>query len=158
MCVCPHTLSAFEPVGRLGCAERSFFFPSSQCPLFICRNAFGGLEAVAVEEGLGDEGERLLYMFAHTPIYVSSYSYIFVLILLYICPHTPICVLILLYMQAALWCWVTLSAAPERASSSHCSTISSALARRSAPRASAMAVVAPQRLSSSAFHNFFRFF
>jgi hypothetical protein len=72
MCVCPHTPSAFEPVGRLGCAERSFFSPS-KCPLFICRNAFGGLEAVAVEEGLGDEGERLLYMF---------------LILLYMCPHT----------------------------------------------------------------------
>jgi hypothetical protein len=35
----------------------------------------------------------------HTGIsYVSSYCYIFVLIL-YICPHTAICVLILLYMR-----------------------------------------------------------
>jgi hypothetical protein len=48
----------------------------------------------------------LLYMCPHTPIYVSSYSYICVLILLYMCPHTAIyvssycyiCVLILLYM------------------------------------------------------------
>ena len=107
MCVCPHTPSAFEPVGRLGCAERSFFLPSSQCPLFICRNAFGGLEAVAVEEGLGDEGERLLYMFAHTPVYVSSYSYICVLMVLYTCPHVTIYVspnsyvcLMLLYVSS----------------------------------------------------------
>jgi hypothetical protein len=45
-------------------------------------------------------------MWPHPPIYVASYSYIFVLILLYMCPHTAIyvssysymCVLILLYM------------------------------------------------------------
>ena len=40
----------------------------------------------------------LLYMCPHTPIYVSSYFYICVLILLYMCPHTTICVLILLCM------------------------------------------------------------
>ncbi len=40
----------------------------------------------------------------HTTVYVSSYYYIYVLILLYMCPHAPICVrmllcvLILLYM------------------------------------------------------------
>ena len=54
-----------------------------------------------------------LYMRPHTPIYVSPYSYICVLILVYMCPHTPIryrhaaytqrlrsymCVLILVYV------------------------------------------------------------
>jgi hypothetical protein len=34
------------------------------------------------------------------PIYVSSYSYICVLILLYMHPHTPICVPVLLYVSA----------------------------------------------------------
>jgi hypothetical protein len=41
-----------------------------------------------------------LYMCPHTTIYVSSYYYICVLIRLYMCPHTAICVLIRLYVSS----------------------------------------------------------